>query len=84
MLNNNEVFLLKKETKQKNYYIGNYVEIMSFISIKDSIFSSYLCNAINEMNFVVRRWWVLIIACVLDVEAGWLLVMSQRFTSVLS
>ncbi|XP_028040941.1 solute carrier family 35 member F2-like [Bombyx mandarina] len=42
---------------------------------------SLLCTGLEKLT---KRWWVLIIACVLDVEAGWLLVMSQRFTSVLS
>ncbi|KAJ0183426.1 hypothetical protein K1T71_001402 [Dendrolimus kikuchii] len=42
---------------------------------------SLLCNGVNNLS---KRWWVLIIACTLDVEASWLLVLSQRFTSVLS
>ncbi|CAB3254908.1 unnamed protein product [Arctia plantaginis] len=42
---------------------------------------SLLCNGLEKLS---KRWWVVIIACTLDVEAGWLLVMSQRFTSVLS
>ncbi|XP_026319142.1 solute carrier family 35 member F2-like [Hyposmocoma kahamanoa] len=40
-----------------------------------------LCNGVNKLS---KRWWILIMACILDVEAGWLLVTSQRFTSVLS
>ncbi|KPJ14383.1 hypothetical protein RR48_13454 [Papilio machaon] len=42
---------------------------------------SLLCADFKKLT---KRWWVLIIACTLDVEASWLLVMSQRFTSVLS
>ncbi|CAH2047772.1 unnamed protein product, partial [Iphiclides podalirius] len=42
---------------------------------------SLLCTDVKKLT---KRWWVLIIACTLDVEASWLLVMSQRFTSVLS
>ncbi|KAI5646074.1 solute carrier family 35 domain-containing protein [Phthorimaea operculella] len=40
-----------------------------------------LCNGVKKLS---KRWYVLILACILDVEASWLLVMSQRFTSVLS
>ncbi|VVD02265.1 unnamed protein product [Leptidea sinapis] len=42
---------------------------------------SLICNGLKKLS---KRWWVLLLACVLDVEANWLLVMSQRFTSVLS
>ncbi|XP_075975002.1 solute carrier family 35 member F2-like [Anticarsia gemmatalis] len=42
---------------------------------------SLLCNGLEKLS---KKWWVVIIACTLDVEASWLLVMSQRFTSVLS
>ncbi|XP_072932850.1 solute carrier family 35 member F2-like [Epargyreus clarus] len=40
-----------------------------------------LCNGVQKL---AKQWWIVIIACSLDVEANWLLVMSQRFTSVLS
>lgn len=42
---------------------------------------SLLCTGLEKLS---KRWWVVMIACTLDVEASWLLVMSQRFTSVLS
>ncbi|XP_047024970.1 uncharacterized protein LOC124633705 [Helicoverpa zea] len=42
---------------------------------------SLLCNGLKTLS---KRWWVVIISCTLDVTASWLLVMSQRFTSVLS
>ena len=38
---------------------------------------------IFSINFN-RKWWLVLIACILDVEANFLLVLSQRFTSVLS
>ncbi|CAH2261668.1 jg12220 [Pararge aegeria aegeria] len=42
---------------------------------------SLLCTGLKKLS---KKWWLILIACTLDVEASWLLVLSQRFTSVLS
>ncbi|CAG9134868.1 hypothetical protein JYU34_017634 [Plutella xylostella] len=41
-----------------------------------------LCN--GAKNSIASSWLIILLACTLDVEASWLLVKSQRFTSVLS
>ncbi|XP_032516864.2 solute carrier family 35 member F2-like [Danaus plexippus] len=42
---------------------------------------SLLCRGLTQL---MKKWWLILIACILDVQANWLLVLSQRFTSVLS
>ncbi|OWR42059.1 Solute carrier family 35 member F1, partial [Danaus plexippus plexippus] len=42
---------------------------------------SLLCRGLTQL---MKKWWLILIACILDVQANWLLVLSQRFTSLLA
>ncbi|XP_073955134.1 uncharacterized protein [Choristoneura fumiferana] len=55
--------------------------VIPYLALFVLFFPTLLCNGVSRLS---SKWWIVIIACTLDVEASWLLVLSQRFTSVLS
>lgn len=78
--------MLYEPTKQISFYIYIFhcTKFLVWV-VRKYYLVTFTSRWLNLWNFCTcRRWWVLILACALDVEACWLLVMSQRFTSVLS
>ncbi|CAK1555220.1 unnamed protein product [Leptosia nina] len=55
--------------------------VIPYLTLFILFMPTIICNGINKLS---KKWWIVLLACVLDVEANWLLVLSQRFTSVLS
>ncbi|XP_052740923.1 solute carrier family 35 member F2-like [Bicyclus anynana] len=55
--------------------------VVPYIALFILFTPSLLCSGLKKLS---KKWWLVLIACTLDVEASWLLVLSQRFTSVLS
>ncbi|CAH0399894.1 unnamed protein product [Chilo suppressalis] len=55
--------------------------VLPYVTLFILFTPTLLCNGLKKIS---KSWWIIMIACTLDVEASWLLVMSQRFTSVLS
>ncbi|CAG4929473.1 unnamed protein product [Colias eurytheme] len=55
--------------------------VIPYLALFILFIPSLLCNGVKKLS---KKWLIVLLACILDVEASWLLVMSQRFTSVLS